>query len=313
MKIYLAPMEGLADFYLRKLIAKTGGYDLVITEFIRVVDQLLPAHVFYRNAPELRNKGRTADDTPVRLQLLGSQPDALALNAKRAIELGSQGVDLNFGCPSKTVNKSKGGAVLLNEPETLYRVVKAVKDAVPAGHITSAKMRLGFNDSNLMHECADAIVQAGADELTIHARTKAQGYVPPAYWHLVGELRDRIPIPVIINGEIWNNQDARRALTEGGCDHLMLGRGAIRQPWLAKHIKANSDQIESWSMMLDLVREFWAMVQAEMGEKYCSGRLKQWLHYLKEIYPEALVLFMDIRRLTDITQITARIEQELCK
>jgi tRNA-dihydrouridine synthase C len=310
MKIYLAPMEGLADFYLRKLIARTGGYDLVVTEFIRVVDQLLPVHVFYRNAPELHNKGRTDDSTPVRLQLLGNQPEALALNALRAIELGSQGVDLNFGCPSKTVNKSKGGAVLLNEPETLYQVVKAVKNALPAGHITSAKMRLGFNDNNLMAECADAIVQAGADELTIHARTKAQGYVPPAYWHLVGEFRARIPIPVIINGEIWNNGDARRALTESKCDHLMLGRGAIRQPWLAQQIKDNKEDIESWPMMLLQVREFWALVRVQMGEKYCSGRLKQWLHYLKEIYPQANVLFIDIRRLTDIEAITSRLERE---
>jgi len=311
MKIYLAPMEGLADFYLRKLIAKTGGYDLVVTEFLRVVDQLLPVHVFYRNAPELHNKGRTDDSTPVRLQLLGNQPEALALNALRAIELGSQGIDLNFGCPSKTVNKSKGGAVLLNEPETLYQVVKAVKNVVPAGHITSAKMRLGFNDNNLMVECADAIVQAGADELTIHARTKAQGYVPPAFWHLVGEFRARIPIPVIINGEIWNNADAHRALVESKCDHLMLGRGAIRQPWLAKQIKDNKNDIESWPMMLLLVREFWALVRLQMSEKYCAGRLKQWLHYLKEIYPEANVLFIDIRRLTDIQAITTRIEKEL--
>jgi len=311
MKIYLAPMEGLADFYLRKLIARTGGYDLVVTEFLRVVDQLLPAHVFYRNAPELHNKGRTDDNTPVRLQLLGNQPEALALNAQRAIELGSQGVDLNFGCPSKTVNKSKGGAVLLNEPETLYQVVKAVKSAVPAGHVTSAKMRLGFNDNNLMVECADAIVQAGADELTIHARTKAQGYVPPAYWHLVGEFRARIPIPVIINGEIWNNVDAHFALAESKCDHLMLGRGAIRQPWLAKQIKDNNDDIESWPIMLLLVREFWALVRLQMSEKYCAGRLKQWLHYLKEIYPEADILFIDIRRLTDIQAITKRIEKEL--
>jgi len=297
-------MEGLADFYLRKLITQTGGYDLVITEFVRVTDQLLPEHVFLKQAPELNSGGFTASNTPTRLQLLGNNPDALAANAVRAVEMGSHGIDLNFGCPSKTVNNSKGGAVLLKEPETIYKIVSSVKNALPSDQITSAKMRLGYEDNSLMLDCAHAIADAGAKEITVHARTKIQGYTPPAFWHLVADFQQKLGIPVIINGEIWTTLDALQAVKEANCQNIMLGRGAIRQPWLASHIKAGKEGIEDWTVTLRLVDEFWSMITEKMSDRYCSGRLKQWLKFLRDIYPEADKLFIDIRKLTDTKEIT---------
>ena len=136
-------MEGLADVHLRRLLTAQGGFDWVVSEFVRVVDKPLPDHVFHRICPELEAGGKTRSGTPVRVQLLGNHLEAMAANAHRAAELGAFGIDINFGCPSKTVNRSQGGAVLLKEPETLYRVVKAVREALPKAVIVSPGIRPG--------------------------------------------------------------------------------------------------------------------------------------------------------------------------
>ena len=141
MKITLAPMEGVVDYLMRKVLSEIGGLDLCVTEFLRITDQLLPERVFYRICPELDTGGKTSSGTPVRIQLLGQDPNWLAENAYRAAVLGSSGVDLNFGCPAKTVNKSRGGAILLRDPENLYQIVKAVRAAVPTEQVVSAKIR----------------------------------------------------------------------------------------------------------------------------------------------------------------------------
>lgn len=303
MKIYLAPMEGLADHFLRRLITRCGSYDLVISEFVRVVDQCLPKRVYLEQIPELLNNGLTDSGTPVRVQLLGNHPQALAENALRAIELGSHGLDLNFGCPSKTVNSSKGGAVLLDEPETIHSVVSAVRDALPEGETLSAKMRLGFNDISRLWDCAYAIRDGGADEIIVHARTKQQGYTPPAYWHLPREFEQKLGIPMIINGEIWTPEDAALATSESNCNAIMLGRGAVRNPWLASEIQKQAITAD-WQQIHPLVLQFWQEVTTQMSPRYCAGRLKQWLNHLRMNYSEADQLFSEIRRLTCIDDIS---------
>jgi tRNA-dihydrouridine synthase C len=297
MKIYLAPMEGLADFFLRKLISAQGGYDLVVTEFIRVVDQRLPKRVFVEAVPELLNGSRTEAGTPVRIQLLGNHPSALAENALRACELGSFGIDLNFGCPSKTVNSSKGGAVLLDEPETIYQIIKAVRTALPINFPLSAKMRLGYNDESRTEECAWAIRDGGANEIVIHARTKKQGYTPPAHWHKVANYEQKLGIPLIINGEIWDAEDATLAMATSKCRAVMLGRGAVQNPFLAQQIKANA-QTTNWNQIEPLVMDFWEEVKTTMSARYSAGRLKQWLKHLKQQHSEAEQMFLRIRELS---------------
>ena len=145
MRVLLAPMEGVLDSLVRELLTEVNDYDLCITEFVRVVDQLLPAKVFHRLCPELHNNSRTPSGTLVRIQLLGQYPQWLAENAARAVELGSYGVDLNCGCPSKLVNGSGGGATLLKDPELIYRGAKAMREAVPAHLPVTVKVRLGWD------------------------------------------------------------------------------------------------------------------------------------------------------------------------
>ena len=189
MKILLAPMEGLLDHSLRDTLTRVGGIDLCVSEFIRVTDAVLPKRAFFRVVPELLNQSRTHAGVPVRTQLLGSDPEILAANAARLARLNPAGIDLNFGCPAKTVNRHRGGAVLLDEPELIGQIVSAVRRAVPPNVPVSAKMRLGFNDDSRAEECAQAIESAGADQLVVHARTKAHGYRPPAYWDRIADLR----------------------------------------------------------------------------------------------------------------------------
>ena len=141
MQLALAPMEGLVDDGLRALLTGIGGIDWCVSEFIRINDSLLPASSFLRLAPELAKGSVTPSGTPMRVQLLGSDPHCVADNAAFAATLGAPVIDLNFGCPAKTVNKSKGGAVLLKEPELLHAIVSAVRRALPAQIPVTAKMR----------------------------------------------------------------------------------------------------------------------------------------------------------------------------
>ena len=158
-QVILAPMQGVLDPFVRKLLTVVNDYDLCISEFVRVVDQKLPRKTFYRLSPELHNQGLTDSGTPVRVQLLGQYPEWLAENAELAIELGSHGVDLNCGCPSKTVNGSQGGAALLKTPELIYQATKAIRAAVPKEQPVSVKVRLGWDSSEQCFEIADAVVQ----------------------------------------------------------------------------------------------------------------------------------------------------------
>ncbi len=303
MQILLAPMEGLLDCALRDILTRVGGVDRCVSEFIRVTDRLLPDRVFTRIVPELRNGGRTLAGVPVRPQLLGSDPAVLADNAAALAALGAPGVDLNFGCPAKVVNRHGGGAALLDEPELIARIVSEVRRAVPAQVPVSAKMRLGFNDDSRAEECAQAIADSGANELVVHARTKAHGYRPPAYWERIADLRAKVSVPMVANGEIWNVQDALRCREVTGCDSLMLGRGMVADPGVALAVHAAvSSRIATpvaWATLLPLLADFWRLVSGRVERRHRSGRLKQWLNYLRRVYPEAQEAFMALRPIND--------------
>ncbi len=308
MKVMLAPMEGVVDHLMRDMLTRVGGFDRCVTEFVRVVDQKLPNKIFYRICPELRYGGKTPAGVPVRVQLLGQHPQWLAENARTAIELGSPGIDLNFGCPAKTVNKSKGGAVLLKEPETLFKIVREVRNAVPVAQPVSAKVRLGFEDKNLAVENAAAITEAGATELVVHARTKTEGYKPPAYWDWIAKIKEHISIPLVANGEIWNANDALLCQKQSNCQNLMIGRGALALPNLALCIK-HGEAPMPWSELVKILIKYSGYEIFGDKGRYYPNRIKQWCGYLKRQYPEAEVLFNEIRRLSwsqDIVKVLER-------
>jgi tRNA-dihydrouridine synthase C len=312
MTLLLAPMEGLLDFVLRDILTRVGGVDRCVSEFIRITDTLLPERVFARLVPELLHGSQTAAGVPVRPQLLGSDPVCLAENAARLAGMGCEGIDLNFGCPARVVNRHGGGAALLDDPALLFHIVSQVRRAVPEHLQVSAKMRLGFNDDSRAEECALAIEAGGASELVVHARTKVDGYRPPAYWERVGDIRQAVQLPVVANGEIWTVADAQACRVASGCHALMLGRGMVANPALARAISAAeavasvdvADETAkasllsaslSWEQLQPLMVDFWRQVCAHMERRQQTGRLKQWLNLLQRCYPQAQEAFVAVR------------------
>lgn len=310
MRVVLAPMEGVLDHLMRDLLTKVGGYDLCITEFVRVVDQVISDKAFLRYCPELLNANAygctTEAGTPVRVQLLGQNPECMADNAAKVIELGSHGVDINFGCPSKMVNNNRGGAVLLKDPENLYKIVGAIKKSVPEGAIVSAKIRLGFEDKSLAIENAQAVEAAGGHELTVHARTKLEGYKPPAHWEWIAKIKQNIDIPVIANGDIFSQTDAQKCREVSSCNDIMVGRGALMLPNLGQVIKQTAS-IMPWHEVQKLLLKYTECETYGDKSKYYPNRVKQWLKYLKLQYIEADQLFQDVRVLKTTEAIIERL------
>ncbi|MCK3654306.1 tRNA dihydrouridine synthase DusC [Pasteurellaceae bacterium Macca] len=290
-RVILAPMQGVLDPFLRQLLTAVNDYDLCISEFVRVVEQKLPKKAFYRLCPELHHNGFTASGTPVRVQILGQHPQWLGENAQLASELGSHGVDLNCGCPSKTVNGSHGGASLLKQPELIYQATKAIRQAVPSHLPVSVKVRLGWESADHCFEIADAVEQGGATEITVHGRTKMDGYrAERINWQAIGEIQQRLSIPVIANGEIWDFETAKSCQKTTACTSLMIGRGALNVPNLSRVVKYNAPKM-AWREVLNLLYQYVHLENEQDTGFYHVARIKQWLRYLDKEYPEALELF----------------------
>ena len=296
-------------------VTSLGGIDRCVTEFVRVSERLLPPRVFRRLCPELDNGGTTASGVPVYVQLLGGQPQVLAENAARAAELGAPGIDLNFGCPAKTVNRSDGGSIILREPQRVHDITAAVRAAVPAKVPVTVKTRLGYEDQALFMDIVRGIDTAGATELTVHARTKRHGYRPPAYWEEIAAAREVVTLPVIANGEIWSPDDALRCRAISGCSDLMLGRGALCRPDLPRLVVAASKGEPltpmHWNDILPLVPRFFELNLEHYDAGHAGNPLKQWLVYLRSYYPQAAVLFENIKRLRQPEDIRSVLKQAL--
>ncbi len=313
-KLLLAPMEGLADAVLRDVLTSVGGYDGAVSEFVRVSGSLLPPRTFLRICPELAHGSRTRAGTPVAVQLLGSDPACLAENAAQLCGLSPAGVDLNFGCPAPTVNRHGGGAMLLDDPELLYRIAVAVRRAVPATIPFTAKMRLGNLDKAKALDCAQALAAGGIVSLVVHARTRAEGYKPPAHWEWVARIRDGVSTPVTANGEIWTTDDHARCRAVSGCPDAMIGRGAVADPFLARRIRALAagsaqpvvDHAAEWLELLPLLAEYWHQVQHRISARQAPGRLKLWLNSLRLTYGEAEALYLAIQPLRGVDE-TSRV------
>jgi tRNA-dihydrouridine synthase C len=285
--LFLAPMEGVTDAPMRALMSERGGFTHCVTEFLRVSQTVLPRKVFERDVAELKNNSRTPSGQPVIVQLLGGNAERLALSAKAAVEMGALGIDLNFGCPAPTVNSHDGGATLLKYPCRIEEIVRAVRDAVPSHLSVSVKMRLGWDSAEPLLENAKRAEGAGASWITIHGRTKVQGYQPPVHWGPIGEVRKAVQVPVIANGDIWSIEHLKACREQTGCEHFMLGRGALANPSLpllaARELGIPAPQAnavpspEEWRAMLARFLE----ISAPLSDHpfYGLRRVKQWLRF----------------------------------
>lgn len=300
-------MEGVIDSTTRDLLTRTAGFDWTVTEFVRVVDARLPPRVFLRHCPELTATGvTTPSGVPVHLQLLGADPAALAANARQALRLGATSLDLNFGCPAKLVNRHDGGASLLRDPRRVHAAVAAVHGAVGEHLPVTAKLRLGFADRRLALACALAAQEGGARQLVVHGRTRDEGYRPPAHWEWIGRIRQRLTIPVVANGDIWSLEDYWRARTLSGCRDVMLGRGALADPWLAPRIRhwlTTGERLPEtrWAQRATLIAEYAALQRATLPPRVVISLVKQWLNQMRARDAEAARRFQALKRITDLS------------
>ncbi len=301
-QLYLAPMQGLVDDVMRTILTQLGGFDACVTEFVRITHTVHSRATWLKYMPELANNGLTPAGTPVTMQLLGSDEENMAVNALNAVACGVDRIDLNFGCPAPTVNRHEGGAVLLRNPHKIESIVRTLRQRLPEKVMLSAKMRLGYDNKNLALACAQAIEAGGAQLLTVHARTKVEGYRPPAHWSWLAKIRQNVHLPMVANGDVFSLHDYRLIRDISGCDDVMLGRGAVMIPDLARQI-ANDNAGKSvmplsWDDLLPWIAHFFQLCRYKSDNpKFAVARLKQWLGMMKSVYPPALILFERIRTL----------------
>ncbi len=306
-------MEGVVDWILRDLLTSIGGIDQCVTEFIRVTTQLVPDKVYYEYCPELKTGGRTRSGIPVLVQLLGGQAGPLAENAHRVAELGALGIDFNFGCPAKTVNRHDGGASLLKNPERLYGILSAAMAVVPSHVPVSAKIRLGYDDPSVCIETAQAVEAAGVKVLTVHCRTKTDMYKPPAFWEWIPRIKEKTNLKIIANGEVWTVDDFRRCQEVTGCDEIMIGRGAIANPFLFKEIKQYSEtqsleKLDNWTGIKMMLPTFFETNQREVSPRFAQSRTKQWLAQISKRNENAKLLFDQLKVMTNPAEFQKQLE-----
>ncbi len=219
-RLLLAPMDGVTDRLFRSLVLDLGGVAGAVTEFLRISVAPVPTRIIRRELGPLRT------DAPVGVQLMAPSirfvPESVA-NAERA---GAAWIDLNFGCPVKTVCGKGAGAALLDQPDRIEAIVRAAVDATDL--LVSAKLRAG----DLLDETVDAACSGGAALVILHARRRTDSYDRPADWDWITRAVTRCPVPLIGNGGVQTPEDARRMMRETKCAAVMVGRGAIRNPFL---------------------------------------------------------------------------------
>src|SRR3954471_5918529 len=232
--VLLAPMEAVTDLPFRTVCEELGA-DLTFTEF-------LSADALTRGASKaIERMWPSLEGRRFAVQIFGREPEVLARAAEMAAGVGATVVDINMGCPAKKVTAGLCGSALMREPELAVALVRAVRGAVPAAIPVTVKHRVGWDDSSVnAAEFASALVEAGAAIITVHGRTRAQGFSGSVRLAPIAAVRAALPrpIPVIGNGDVKTPADFFRMRAETGCDGVMVGRGAMGNPWLFRTLQA---------------------------------------------------------------------------
>ena len=273
-KALLAPMAGISNLPFR-LIARSFGCALAFTEMIS-------ANGIIRKSDRTLEYLRTcADDNPLGAQIFGADPEIMAEAACIVANHGVDLIDINMGCPVKKVIKAGAGAILMKDPDRVSKIIRAVKKAVRIP--VTVKIRSGWTRSSINAvEIARVAEKSGADAIIVHGRTADQGFGGVADWKVIAEIKKKVHIPVIGNGDIWQPQDAIRMLQETSCDAVMVGRGALGNPWIFKGIvQACSGQIKDFLPNLDerqkVIKKHWEMETGYIGVKLANKNFRKHL------------------------------------
>ena len=305
-------MEGIMEHTMRQLLSNIGGMDYFVSEFVRVTQYPVPAHTFTRMVPENSHNAHTTYNHPVHTQLLGSNSETMALSALNAVASGATHIDVNFGCPAKRVNGHGGGSFLLQSPDSLFQIVSEIRQALPNEVPLSAKIRLGFEDENLLFENVEAIERAGASKLVIHGRTKKDGYKPPARWEKIGEIKARTKMLVVANGDIKNATSLLACQHMTGCNEFMIGRGVLENPFVFQEIRrelAGLEALDYSQKLPELFDSYYQLLNGHYDEVPKLGRLKQWCGSLRKHFPIIEENLKPLRQSDSVSEFFQRINQ----
>lgn len=265
-------MAGVTDYTFRRLIKRRGGVGLVVSEFISVEG-------LTRNNPKSKRQMRfDEDERPFAVQIFGGQPERMAMGAEMAEEVGADILDVNCGCPAPKVVKNGGGSGLMREPAKLEEILKAIKRAITIP--LTLKVRTGYSDASInVVEIAKMAEQCGVEHIQVHGRTREQGYKGLANWDVIGQVKEAVSVPVSGNGDITNIEYGLRKWKETGVDGILIGRGAMQNPWifrqfadvLAGRPPYQPDLEEKRTVLL----EFFHLCLEEMPELVALGKMKQ--------------------------------------
>ncbi len=305
--ITLAPMEGVTNIIFRRLIRQIGGTGLTCTEFIP--------------SSALSNKGRKVlrlaefdpEEQPISIQIYGKDPTEMAESAKVLQDLGASIVDINMGCPSKKVCAHSGGSALMKDPELALDIVKAVRAAITIP--MTVKMRSGFDHTNKnAPELAYACQEEGAEAIAVHWRTREDKYGGVQEWDTIAEVKRRLSVPVIGNGDVVDVPSAMMMFEKTGCDGVMVGRGSMKNPWcmleIAHHLRGETytkpTATDKRDLMLLFLNTYYERIQRE---KSALGKFKQIAKYFVDALPDSKAFRSDLLRSQSIETASEVIHQ----
>ncbi|MBI4816069.1 MAG: tRNA-dihydrouridine synthase family protein [Deltaproteobacteria bacterium] len=273
--IVLAPMEGVTHPEMRRILSERGGVGLVCTEFVRI-------HRGDLSAKHLRSQVVRAPGVPLCVQVMGNDIDKMRDAARVVSAAGADVVDLNLGCPSPRVVRHGVGAAMLKDLGLLRRVLEAMRAAVPG--LLSAKIRAGFDDKDNVLAIAKAVEESGVDYVVVHPRTRSDYLRGVADWRTIRMVKQSLRIPVVGNGDCWYAEDAFRMREETGCDAVMIGRPALRNPWIFRQI----DQLDrglpvdrpSGADVVEFIDDVVERLHRAFPESNPIGKTKELLQYL---------------------------------
>ena len=261
--VFLAPMAGVTDMPFR-ILCKEQGCGLLYTEMISAKG------IYYNDIKSFKLTQIDPVEEPTALQIFGSEPDIMAKVAERLSELNTAIIDINMGCPTPKITKNGEGSALMRNPELVGKIVKEVSKA--SSKPVTVKIRKGWDDNSVNAvEIAKIAEDNGAAAITVHGRTREQFYSGKADWETIKNVKKAVSIPVIGNGDIFNEVDARKVLEDTGCDAVMVGRGAQGNPWIfekiIKYLKFNLKLSDiSCNDRIDMIKRHMQMLVNIKGE-----------------------------------------------
>ncbi len=273
--LVLAPMEGVGDESFRKAIATIGGFDVAIKDFLRVHSK---SNIQSLSASYQVNE---IDPIPLIPQIMGSDPILMGAMASELEKKGAPSIDINCGCPSNTVNGRGAGASLLKDSHLLHQMVSSIVRSVSIP--VSVKMRLGYEGTSLFQENLLAVEESGVQSITLHPRTKKDGYRAPAKWEWIAKAKQIVQVPIIGNGDILTVEDALLMLQQTRCDGLMIGRGSIINPFLFREIRsyfAKKTDREQWEDWVSFFHTYVSHFPERMLNRVKVNKLKQMMSFV---------------------------------